>query len=72
MSEHDLDNIDNIRSLVNSAFISNNSEYLAHMLHKLLTEYKELATIATEGSYNKTWKHRDVLNFVTYGEKNGP
>ena len=62
--------LNSMRQLVNESIFSHNEEYLAQLMHKNLEEYKELALLVTEGQYKKTWTHRDVLNFVTYGEKN--
>lgn len=67
MNNNDLDAM---RQLVSESIFSHNEEYLAQLIHKNLEEYKELALLVTEGKYKKTWTHRDVLNFVTYGEKN--
>ena len=65
-------NKETIYDLVASAIISHNEEYVASLMCKLFEQYIELASLATEGEYKKTWTHEQVLNFVTYGEKYGP
>ena len=40
-------NIDIIRGLVEGAIITHNVEYMTHLINKMLTEYVELATLAT-------------------------
>ncbi len=64
-------NIDIIRGLVEGAIITHNVEYMTHLINKMLTEYVELATLATDGQYDKDWTHREVLNYITYGDDNG-
>ena len=61
-----------IQDLVVSAIISHNEEYVVSLICKLFEEYIELASLATEGEYKKTWTHQKVLNFITYGEQYGP
>lgn len=64
--------VDLIRSVVEDAMLSNDQEYLTMIITKLLTEYIEVAHLSTDGNYDPDWTHTDVLNYLTYGEENGP
>jgi hypothetical protein len=67
MDENKLESIEIIRGLVEGAIVTHNVEYMTHLINKMLTEYVELATLATDGKYNKDWTHMQVLNYITYG-----
>ena len=71
MDDDGIHSIEDIRGLVESAMVSNNMEYLVHIIHKGLQEYVEVSMLATDGEYESNWTHNDVLNYITYGEKNG-
>jgi hypothetical protein len=71
MDDDALHSIEVIRGLVDAAVVSNNLEYLVHIIHKGLQEYVEVSMLATDGEYESSWTHNDVLNYITYGEKNG-
>ncbi len=57
-----------IRTLILEAISSHNEEVVVSLMAKLLEEYIELARLSSDNAYRKTWTHKDVLNYITYGE----
>ena len=57
-----------VRHLVLDAIDTHNEEIIISLLIKLLEEYIEIARLTTDNKYRKTWTHKDVLNYITYGE----
>ena len=66
-----LHSIEVIRGLVESAMVSNNMEYLVHIIHKGLQEYVEVSMLATDGEYESNWTHNDVAKLHNLWRKNG-
>ena len=50
-----IDNLDSLREVVNECISTNNIEFLIQLLHKLQTEYNEIAKLSTLGSYKESW-----------------
>lgn len=44
-------------------------ELLAQILLKLQTEYREVCELSTDGDYQITWTHQEVLDYLTYNQK---
>jgi hypothetical protein len=60
-----IDNLDSLREVVNECISTNNIEFLIQLLHKLQTEYNEIAKLSTLGSYKESWSHKKVLDYIT-------
>jgi len=58
--------LESIRKLVNDCYISNNGNILAELILKLENDYVELAELSTDGAYNRSWTHEEVLDYLTY------
>jgi hypothetical protein len=59
------DNIEAVRNLVNEAIQTNSIEFLVKLIHNLQKEYVELAELATLSSYQPTWSHKKLMDYVT-------
>lgn len=44
-------------------------EFLATILYTLQREYQEVCKLSTDGEYNTTWTHKQVLDHLTYQQK---
>jgi len=55
-----------VLKLVHDCYISHNELLLAELITKLENDYVELATLSTDGAYNRKWTHEEVLDFLTY------
>ncbi len=47
----------------------NKIELLAQILLQLQTEYREVCELSTDGDYQITWTHQEVLDYLTYNQK---
>lgn len=54
-----------LREVVYECINTNNIEFVVQLLHKLQSEYNEVATLSTFGSYEKNWSHKKVLDYIT-------
>lgn len=41
-------------------------EFLANVICKLQKEYQEVCELSTDGEYQITWTHKQVLDYLTY------
>lgn len=55
-----------IQSLVEECIKNNKNEFLANLIYILQQNYKELASLATDGNYHDGWSHTQVLDHITY------
>jgi len=60
-----IDNVDSLREVVNDCINTNNIEFLIQLLHRLQTEYNEIAKLSTFGNYREGWSHKKVLDYIT-------
>jgi flagellar biosynthesis/type III secretory pathway ATPase len=60
-----IDNLDSLREVVNDCINTNNTEFLIQLLHRLQTEYNEIAKLSTLGNYREGWSHKKVLDYIT-------
>jgi hypothetical protein len=44
-------------------------EFLAHIICKIQKEYQEVCELASDGEYQVSWTHRQVLDYLTYQQK---
>ena len=44
-------------------------EFLATILCNLQKEYQEVCKLSTDGEYNPTWTHKQVLDHLTYQQR---
>ena len=47
----------------------NKLDILAKILYQLQAEYYEVCKLATDGEFEVTWSHKDVLDYLTYHQK---
>lgn len=55
-----------IIDLIDECIKNNKLEFLAKLILKLQNEYYEIATLSTNGEFNPSWTHKQLLDFVTY------
>lgn len=55
-----------IKNLVEGCIKNNNIDFLSNLIFILQNNYKELATLATDGNYHEGWLHERVLDYITY------
>ena len=66
MSSEDYKPDYNTDELVYECIASHNEEVLIQLINELNKNYIELAKLSTFGEYKKSWRHKDVINYVTY------
>jgi hypothetical protein len=52
--------------IINECIKNDKLKFLANMIVKLQEEYQEIAKLSTDGEYEVTWTHEQLLNFLTY------
>lgn len=60
------ENKENIRMLVEEAIKYHKIDFLVTLITKFQAEYIDIAKLATEGQYQISWTHKQVLDFITY------
>ena len=60
-----IENLEAIRELVNEAISTHNEEFIIQLIYKIQLEYYELARLATLDSFEVTWTHKQLLDYVT-------
>lgn len=65
MSDNDL-KVDDIKTLVNECIKNDKLDFLSNLIYTLQQNYKELATLSTDGNYHSGWSHTKVLDYLTY------
>ncbi|NDB57191.1 hypothetical protein EB001_01885 [bacterium] len=56
-------------AVVEDCVKKNQLEFLANILCKLQKEYREICELSTDGHYQITWTHQQVLDHLTYNQK---
>lgn len=65
MHNDDID-IKDIKNLVNECINNDKIDFLSHLIYTLQQNYKELASLSTDGNYHDGWPHTKVLDYLTY------
>lgn len=65
MSDNNLD-IKDIKNLVNECIKNEKLDFLSNLIYILQENYKELATLSTDGNYHSGWPHTKVLDYLTH------
>tara|TARA_B100001559_G_scaffold307586_1_gene299917 strand:- start:832 stop:1035 length:204 start_codon:yes stop_codon:yes gene_type:complete len=55
-----------VEDLVYECIATHNEAILIELISRFEEEYVDLARLGTMGSYDYSWTHEDVLNFMTY------
>lgn len=55
--------------VINDCIKKDQLEFLASIICKLQLEYTEVCELATDGEYQITWTHKQVLDHLTYNQK---
>jgi hypothetical protein len=66
---NDKHEIQTMLAIVEDCVKNNKLEFLASVLFKLQREYKEVCELSTDGDYQVTWTHQQVLDYLTYQHK---
>lgn len=66
MSDESKYDITNMLAVIEDCIKKDKLEFLAHIICKLQLEYEELCELATDGEYQVTWTHKQVLDHITY------
>lgn len=69
MEYHNKNEIDDMIQLINECIKNNNIIFLAKLICKLQKDYEELAKLSTDGTYQPSWTHKNVLDYLTYEQK---
>jgi len=56
-------------AVVEDCVQKNKLEFLANVICKLQAEYQEVCQLSTDGEYQLTWTHKQVLDYLTYKPK---
>lgn len=65
MSSNELE-LEDIKNLVDECIKNNKLDFLSNLVYTLQQNYKDLATLATDGNYHSGWNHTRVLDYLTY------
>jgi hypothetical protein len=60
------ENKESIRLLVEEAIKNHKIDFLVTLIAKFQAEYIDISKLATEGQYQISWTHKQVLDFITY------
>lgn len=69
MTKYNMDNNDDIlemTQLINECVKNDQVEFFAGIVCKLQREYKEVCELSTDGDFQSTWTHQQVLDYLTY------
>jgi len=69
MTKYSMDNNDDIlemTQLINECVKNDQVEFFAGIVCKLQREYKEVCELSTDGDFQATWTHQQVLDYLTY------
>lgn len=66
---HQNDEIRVMVGVIENCIKENKIEFLANLIVKLQKEYQDIASLSTDGEYQITWTHHQVLDFLTYQSK---
>ena len=55
-----------LKALVEEAIRLHKIDFLVTLINKLQNEYIDIAKLATDGQYQISWTHKQVLDFITY------
>lgn len=58
--------LDSIKNLVDECVKNNKLDFLSNLIYVLQNNYKDLATLCTDGNYHDGWSHTKVLDYYTY------
>jgi hypothetical protein len=56
-------------AVVEDCVKKNKLDLLSKILCDLQSEYHEVCRLSTDGAYEVTWSHKDVLDYLTYNQK---
>lgn len=52
--------------LIQECIKNNKLEFLAKLMVKLQNEYYEIASLSTNGEFQPSWTHTQLLDYITY------
>jgi hypothetical protein len=55
--------------VINECIKNNKIEFLANVICKLQREYREICELSTDGEFQLSWTHEQVLDYLTYQNK---
>jgi hypothetical protein len=55
--------------LINECVKKDKIDFLAAIICKIQKEYQEICELSTDGDYQVTWTHQQVLDYLTYQHK---
>jgi hypothetical protein len=58
--------LEDIKNLVEECIKNNKIDFLSNLVFVLQNNYKDLATLCTDGNYHEGWSHTKVLDYITY------
>ena len=66
---HQDEEMRNMVEVIDHCILNDKKEFLASLIIKIQREYKEIAALSTDGEYQITWTHNDLLDYLTYQPK---
>lgn len=61
-----MDNLEDIKALIEECIKENKIDFLANLINVLQKNYTEIAKLSTDGKYTQDWSHLKVLDYITY------
>jgi hypothetical protein len=58
--------LDAIKELVTECIEHHRTDFLSNLILVLQQNYKEIATLCTNGNYHEGWDHKRVMDYITY------
>jgi hypothetical protein len=57
-----------VKSMVDECVKKGQTGFLSKLILKLQKDYIELAHLSSDGQYEDTWTHKNLLDYLTRGE----
>lgn len=67
--EIDKDKLSAMLAVVEDCVKNDKLEFLASILYKLQIEYNEICELSTDGEFQPSWTHKQVLDHLTFNQK---
>lgn len=58
-----------MEEVIKECIKNNKITFLANLICTLQKEYQEVSELCTDGEYQITWTHKQVLDYITYQPK---
>lgn len=64
--EENKKDIEEMLQLINECIKNHNLTFVATLICKLQKDYEDIARLSTDGKYQPSWTHKQVIDYITY------